>query len=284
MTLKNAFLRALLLAILLWTALFIFKLAIGDARILPAPSPAIFNPASNYDSVRKNYASQKQLADGLAQAGEAQKYEKVATIGQSTPNFDAGRAKVDGLIAASGGLTQYELQQGLPGARILYLTIGVPPAKFDSFIDDLRKIAKNTQLVIVKTDKTNEYRQLRARRETLEKTRKSLTDMAGAGGSIDERLKVQAQLTQVEDKLQDLGVALGDFNAENEFCTVKLTLAEATTQQGPSVAARAFRAFVWATKYFFFLAAGVFMLTLAVWLAALVGGLLFRLWKTATRE
>jgi uncharacterized protein YfcZ (UPF0381/DUF406 family) len=284
MTLKNAFLRALLLAFVLWTALFVFKFAIGEASVQSVTSPAIFNSASNFDGTRKNYASQKQLAVGLAQAGESQKYEKVATIGQSTPNFDAGRTKVDGLITASGGLTQYELQQGLPGARILHLTIGVPPAKFDSFIDELRKIAKNTQLVIVKTDKTNEYRQLRARRETLEKTRKSLTDMAGAGGSIDERLKVQAQLTQVEDKLQDLGVALGDFNAENEFCTVKLTLAEAAAQQGPSFAARAFRAFVWATEYFFFLAAGALMLALAVWLAALVAGLLFRLWKTVTRE
>jgi uncharacterized protein YfcZ (UPF0381/DUF406 family) len=191
---------------------------------------------------------------------------------------------LDALIAASAGLTQYELQQGLVGARILHLTIGVPPGKFDTFIDELRKIAKNTQLVIVKSDKTNEYRQLRARRDTLEKTRKALTEMAGSGGSIDERLKVQAQLTQVEDKLQDLGVALGDFNAENEFCTVKLTLTEIAAIQGPSLARRAFRAFVWATEYLFYLAGAVLTLTLAVWLTALIIGLLFRLWKSVARE
>src|SRR5258706_14057215 len=126
----------------------------------------------------------------------------MAPVGQSTSNFDADRAKVDALIVASNGLTQYELQQGLTGARILHLTIGVPPGKFDPFIEDIRKIAKNTHLVVVKTDKTNEYRQLRARRETLEKTRKALTEMAASGGSIDERLKVHAQLAQVEDKLQ----------------------------------------------------------------------------------
>jgi uncharacterized protein YfcZ (UPF0381/DUF406 family) len=284
MSLKKAFLRALLLALILWSALFVFKFAAGEHTIPPAAAPGYFNAASNFDTARKNYASQKQLADGLAQAGETQKYEKVATLGQSTPNFDADRVKVDALIAASSGITQYELQQGLPGARILYLTIGVPPAKFDPFIDELRKLAKNTQLVIVKTDKTNEFRQLRARRETLEKTRKALTQMASAGGSIEERLKVQAQLTQVEDKLQDLGVALGDFNAENEFCTVKLTLAETAARQGPSLVKQAFQAFVWATEYFFFIAAGVLMLTLAVWLTALITGLLVRLWKAAVRE
>jgi uncharacterized protein YfcZ (UPF0381/DUF406 family) len=172
----------------------------------------------------------------------------------------------------------------LTGARILHLTIGVPPGKFDPFIEDIRKIAKNTHLVIVKTDKTNEYRQLRARRETLEKTRKALTEMAASGGSIDERLKVQAQLTQVEDKLQDLGVSLGDFNAENEFCTVKLTLAEIAARRGPSFSARAFQAFVWATEYFLFLAAGFLMLMLALWLAVLVAGFLFRAWTKIARD
>ena len=66
-----------------------------------------------------------------------------------------------------------------------------------------RKIAKISYLAIVKTDKTNEYRQLRAKRETLEKALKALTDMAGAGGSVDERLKVQARLTEIEEKIQE---------------------------------------------------------------------------------
>jgi uncharacterized protein YfcZ (UPF0381/DUF406 family) len=285
MTFKKVVLRAFVLAIVLWTALFLFKFALGEREVF-VPDSQLFNSSANFDTGRKNYASLQNAGGGaLMQApGETQKYEKIATVGQSTSSFDADRTKADALIAASGGLTQYELQQGLPGARILYLTIGVPPGKFDSVIEDVRKIGKNTHLVIVKTDKTNEYRQLRARRETLEKTRKALTEMAGSGGSIDERLKVQAQLTEVEDKLQGLGVSLGDFNAENEFCTVKLTLSEIAAARGPSVPVRIFRAFVWATEYFFFLAAGLFMLTLALWLAVLVVGVIIRAWTKITRD
>jgi uncharacterized protein YfcZ (UPF0381/DUF406 family) len=286
MTFRRAVLRTLVLAVILWTALFLFKLTLGERELFFDDS-TLFNSSafSGFDNGRKNYASQKQMGDALTQApGETQKYERIATIGQSTTNFDTDRAKVDALIVASNGLTQYELQQGLAGARILHLTIGVPPGKFDSFIEDIRKFAKNTQLVIAKTDKTNEYRQLRARRETLEKTRKALTEMAASGGSIDERLKVQAQLTQVEDKLQDLGVSLGDFNAENEFCTVKLTLAEISARQGPSLSTRAFQSFVWATEYFLFLAAGFLMVTLALWLAVLVAGLLVRAWTKIARD
>jgi uncharacterized protein YfcZ (UPF0381/DUF406 family) len=262
----KALLRASLLAFAVLAALFILKFLTGE-RSIPPITGEHYPGSISFEMARKNYASQK-LSGGVIAPGDAQKYEKVATIGQSTSNFDADRAKVDALIASSGGLTQYEQQQGLAGHRTLQLGIGVPPAKFDLFIEEARKIAKLTSLTIVKTDKTNEYRQLRAKRETLEKALKALTDMAGAGGSVDERLKVQARLTEIEEKIQDLGVSLGDFNAENEFCTVKLTLAEIEPPLNSSAAARALRAFFWALEHFIFLAVGLFLLAFAAWLAA----------------
>ena len=270
-------LRASLLAFTVFGALFLLKFSTGERPIPPAPGE-LHSSAISFEMARKNYASQK-LNGGVIASGDAQKYEKVATIGQSTPNFDADRAKVDALIASSGGLTQYEQQQGLSGHRTLQLGIGVPPGKFDPFVEDARKIAKITYLAIVKTDKTNEYRQLRAKRETLEKALKALTEMASAGGSVDERLKVQSRLTEIEEKIQDLGVSLGDFNAENEFCTVKLTLAEIEPPLSPSVVARALRAFFWALEHFVFLAAGLLLLAFAVWIAARAVEAIARAWS-----
>jgi hypothetical protein len=74
---------------------------------------------------------------------------------------------------------------------------------------------------------------------------------------VDERLKVQARLTEIEEKIQDLGVSLGEFNAENEFCTVKLTLAEIEPPLSLTGAARAMGALFWALEHFIFLAAGL---------------------------
>jgi uncharacterized protein YfcZ (UPF0381/DUF406 family) len=267
---RKALVRASLLAVAILTGLFILKFSTAE-RTTPPITGEHYSGSVSFEMARKNYASQKQTG-GVIAPGDAQKYEKVATIGESTSNFDADRAKVDTLISSSGGLTQYEQQQGLSGHRTLQLGIGVPPAKFDSFVEEARKIAKVTYLAIVKTDKTNEYRQLRAKRETLEKALKALTDMAGAGGSVDERLKVQARLTEIEEKIQDLGVSLGDFNAENEFCTVKLTLAEIAPSLIPSMAARALRAFFWALEQFIFLATGLLVLAVAAWLAAMAVG------------
>ena len=282
MTLRKAFGRAAILAFLLFAALFIAKFAMeGSPRSSPAAGWS--SGSASFDTGRKNYASQRQSGEALAPS-DAQKYEKIATIGQSTSHFDADRAKVETLITAAAGLTQYEQQQGLDGHRTLYLGIGVPPAKFDAFIVDVRKIAKNTNLSVIKTDKTNEYRLLRARRETLDKSRKALLDMAASGGSLDERLKVQAQLTAVEDKIQDLGVSLGDFNAENEFCTVKLTLVESAAPRGLSVPMRAFQSFAWAVEYFLYVTVGFLFLALAVWLGVLALGLLVHTWKKIARD
>ena len=264
-------------------ALFIGKLATGDEAVSPSGNALQNSELSGIYIARKNYASQKQAGGNIAPA-DAQKYEKVATIGQSASDFDSDRAKIESLIASSGGITQYEQQQGLTGHRTLQLGIGVPPARFDSFVEEARKIAKVTYLAIVKTDKTNEYKQLRAKRETLEKARKALADMAASGGSVDERLKVQAKLTEVEDKLQDLGVSLGDFNADNEFCTVKLTLAESGAPHRRSLASRAFHAFAWALEEFLYMAIGLLLLAVAVWLATLTGGALVRAWTRMAKD
>ncbi len=274
---RKTLLRATLLAFAVLAALFLLKFLTGEKPIAPVTGE-FYSGAVSFEMARKNYASQKQIG-GVIAPGDAQKYEKIATIGQSTSNFDADRAKVDALIASSGGLTQYEQQQGLAGRRTLQLGIGVPPANFDSFIEVARKIAKVTYLAIVKTDRTNEYRQLRAKRETLEKALKALTDMAGAGGSVDERLKVQARLGEIEEKIQNLGVSLGDFNAENEFCTVKLTLAETVAPLSPSEAGRALTALVWALEHFIFLAVGLLFLAFAAWLVAHAVGAITRAWS-----
>jgi hypothetical protein len=277
MTPRKALLRAGILAFLVFIALFSLKFLTAEKAIAPVTAD-FYSGAVSFEMGRKNYASQKLSGGGVTPV-DAQKYEKVATIGHSTSDFDADRAKVDALIASSGGITQYERQQGLTGHRTLQLGIGVPPAKFDSFVEEARKIAKITSLAIVKTDKTNEYRQLRAKRESLEKALKALTDMAGAGGSVDERLKVQARLSEIEDKIQDLGVSLGDFNAENEFCTVKLTLAEIEPSLDPSAVAHALGAFFWALEHFIYLAVGFLFLTFAAWLGAHAVEAIARAWR-----
>ena len=132
MTKKRAFERGAILAAALLALLFIGKLATGEEVASPQGNAWLNDSAGSFSYSRKNYASEKK-AGGNIQPSDAQKYEKVATIGQATSDFDADRAKIDSLIASSGGLTQYEQQQGLAGHRTVQLGIGVPPSSFEVF-------------------------------------------------------------------------------------------------------------------------------------------------------
>lgn len=281
----NAARRAALLAIAVFVALIAARLW-SDALGTETPGSEHSGMAYGFELSRKNYAGfSKTGSDSRSQLpGDVQKYEKVATLSETTAAFEDTRRKVEDLISSVDGLIQYENLLGLTGRRVLHLGVGVPPVKFDGFIEALLKLARLTSLSIVKNDKTNEYRELRARRETLEKARQALVDLGASGGSVDERLKVQSRLTELEGKIQELGVSLGDFDSENQFCTVKLTLEERPAPGGTSWPGRLFAALTWSIPYFAMLAGGFLMLCLALWLGALTLGVALRTSRHLTRD
>jgi hypothetical protein len=283
---KSVVIRAAIVAAVVFAALFAAALTLIDPQPSSGYGSGYYSSSGDFQVSRKNYASLKNSGGGLTAQplGDVQKYEKVATLSQSTNAFDAAKAKIEALIAASNGLVQYENLTGLSGYRALHLGVGVPPAKFDGFIQEAGKLAELTGLSIVKNDKTNEYRELRAKRETLEKARKALVELGNSGGSVEERLKVQGQLTELEQKIQGLGVSLGDFDSENEFCTVKLSLQEIGAPRASSWPARALSALGWAMAGFAGLAGGFLMICAALWIGALALGMAIRISRSLASE
>ncbi len=281
---RMSLLRAMILAAALFLALFSAKLALTPSRSgLTDSGPfgaselrQLSAPQEQSEKSRKNYASsggQSAPPTGVRPpSGESQKYEKIATLAQSTTAYDDDRAKVSGAIEAHGGIVQIERAAGLTGRRSVYLGIGVPPDKFEAFIAVLQTIGTSTQIDVVKNDKTNDYLELKARRTTLEKARAALDGIAASGGSIDERIKLQGRLTEIEEKIQALGVSLGEFDAQNELCTVRLTLTERKPPRPESIAARAFDALAWTAWVYAGIASGFLLMTGALWFAAALFG------------
>jgi hypothetical protein len=277
---------AILLAIAIFLALFIFRLAsngqepvsIGDFAFdggYPAQS-------RSFEFSKNNYATAPKLVGPSGQAiGDSQKYEKIATLTEVTRDYDADRKRVDDLIASQQGIVQFERATGLAGRRTLFLGVGVPPDHFDAFIDAVKAIGANAQVEIIKNDKTNEYLQLRAKRATLEKARAGLEALQSTGGSTDERIHVQSQLTDIEEHIQELGVSLGEFDSQNELCTVKLTLQEKAGQVSRSWARRIADALEWACIRYALLGVGFLSLVVGAWLAASLSRFVYRLTKSA---
>ena len=178
-----------------------------------------------------------------------QKYEKTATIKSRSTKFEEDEKKLRTKVKSYNAIIQYEENSGQKGDRELHLSIGIPPEKFDTFYVEVLAIAKVKAKEITKIDKTNEFKNLNARKASLESMRQSLLEIKRQSGRIEEYVNLQNRILEIEQELQNLGVSLGSFDEENEFCTVRLSLFETYDVQ-ISLLHRVKVAFEWATQYY----------------------------------
>jgi len=203
------------------------------------------------DNVKKNYASDNQVNfTPNASFASLQKYEKTATVVTKASDFEKDVEAIKSLTELFKGVIQYEQNTGKKGNRQVELFIGINPQKFDSFYTKIQSIGQIKSTEITKIDKTNEYQQLNAKKTSLQKNLALLNDLKSRGGAIGDYIQLHDKILQVELQLQELGVELGNFDAENEFCTVKFSLFEAATAQRIGFGQRIKVALEWTIKYY----------------------------------
>lgn len=193
------------------------------------------------ESIKRNYASDDYKKGGFEKSSEPQTdgvqepsgggasqqmFEKIARLKNKSSEFEQDEKIIRSSVKKHNGLIQYEHNEGNPGDRELHLSIGVPPENFDAMITELKKIGRLKSIQVTKYDKTNEYRNLNAHKASLEKTRNTLTELKSKEGKIDEYITLSNRILEIEEQLQELGVSLGDFDKENEFCTIQITVSE----------------------------------------------------------
>lgn len=226
----NRKLRRLILTLLLgFLILFVFRLIHGyTVDVTEISNHTHF--LGDMSEIGRNYASKsykvKSNPVNQSMVKVDQKYEKIANINTKSNKFDQEETSIRNSIKENDAIIQFEQKNGNAGARRLSLLIGVPPDNFDKLYEQLIKIGKVQSKQITKKDKTNEYKELKAKKNSLEKIRNSLVELKTKGGKIEEYVNLENRILEIEQQLQDLGVNLGDFDLENEFCTVKFYLME----------------------------------------------------------
>ncbi len=230
-TLKKKLKKGVFYLILLFIILFVFRIFYGYTEYpnAIAQSNTFFEEIG---SSRVNYASKKykmksnNTNNSQNVINVDQKYEKIATVNTKSSEFEKEKGLLDKEIKRQEAIIQFEQNSGNKGNRRLQLLIGVQPEKFDSLYVSLSKIGKVQSKEITKKDKTNEYKQLNAKKESLLKIRISLIELKSKGGKIQEYIDLENRILSIEEELQGLGVQLGNYDEENEFCTIKFSLIE----------------------------------------------------------
>ncbi len=260
---KKRFKKLIGWLVLIFVVLFAFRFIYGYTKKIED----IPNQSQFFETVlqtRKNYASKKYKVSTNAGAAASinvdQKYEKIAEIKSKSSAFEEEEALARKKAQKYNALIQFEQKSGNKGHRKLNLVIGVPPEHFDSLYQQLIKIGKVQAKQITKKDKTNEYKELNAKKQSLEKTRASLVALKTKGGKIEEFMGLENRILDIEQQLQGLGVSLGDFDDENEFCTVQFSLLEGKELK-IGIMQRVKVALEWTIKTYLRLMATLFFLT-----------------------
>ncbi|GAA3602037.1 DUF4349 domain-containing protein [Flavivirga amylovorans] len=227
---KRRLKKGIVYLILIFIILFVFRIFYGYSV-----SPNVIASSNTFfeeiASSRVNYASKKYKMQSNTSSAQNiinvdQKYEKIATVNTKSSEFEKEKSLLDEEIKRQEAIIQFEQNSGNKGNRRLQLLIGVQPEKFDSLYVSLSKIGKVQSKEITKKDKTNEYKQLNAKKESLLKIRNSLIELKSKGGKIEEYINLENRILSIEEELQGLGVQLGNYDEENEFCTIKFSLIE----------------------------------------------------------
>ncbi|MCU0436749.1 MAG: DUF4349 domain-containing protein [Raineya sp.] len=273
---KTRFWRLFAFSSLSFVVLFVFRLVYGyletDTNHMEGNHNNFF---SSIENTRKNYASEKKMMNNTnvqeqANIASSQKFEKTASIQTKSSEFEKDEKNIKAKTKEFNAVIQYEQNLGQKGNRQVHLLIGVNPSVFDAFYAETQKIGLVKSMQITKVDKTNEYKQLNAKKASLEKTLQSLLELKSRTGQITDFVALHDKILDIERQLQELGVELGNFDVENEFCTVKFSLYEGETQKKISLIHRVKVALEWTIKYFAVFMFSVILLGIAVFIILLV--------------
>jgi hypothetical protein len=283
--LKKNLKKIVLCLVLMFLVLFIFRLTYGyTKKYNDTPKQTHF--FENISNSKRNYASKKyKLKSNQGNQTSIkvdQKYEKIAEIKTKSSTFKQEEKIARNKIEKFNALIQFEQKSGNKGSQKLNLVIGVPPENFDSLYLQLIKIGGLQAKQITKKDKTNEYKELNAKKKSLEKTRASLIELKSKGGKIDEYMDLENRILEIEQQLQGLGVSLGDFDDENEFCTVQFSLLEGKEIK-IGLMTRLKVAFEWTVNMYLKLMSTLFFITLFAYLI-LIGIEKFKLLERITNK
>ncbi|MBN1525886.1 MAG: DUF4349 domain-containing protein [Spirochaetales bacterium] len=193
----------------------------------------VFQPGNSYYSgkipARNNYIT--ELAVNEMGISLEQKYEKIAELYSTTADFEKEKKNIFERIFKYTAVVQSENTVENNNTRNMNLVIGIDPDKFSEFVDDLKQSIPIDNLSITKTDKTKEYREMLASKNSLEKMRNSLMALKSKSGDIDEFIKLEEKILSIEQQIQTMGVNLGQFDSEKSLSTVKISLQEISSRQ-----------------------------------------------------
>lgn len=251
----------------------------------PAPAPTVAT-VDKVDDVTK-----------LANAPAVDPNRKVIRTGRIdlvVAAYDDARAKLDALLAATGGYvdsTQVQHYQGAVSSATLVLRI--PQAQFGALVPKLRELGEISAENTAAEDVTDQYVDVAARLASAKTLEKRLLELAAERGSgVEALLAVERELARVRGEIESYEGRMRQWNDQIAMSTLTLQIAT----RAPAIAAvpepglgtritSGFAESISAMKDFF-ASASVALVSLLPWLVFLIPAFVFgrRLYRRHAKQ
>jgi hypothetical protein len=154
-------------------------------------------------------------------------YEKHAQLALGSAAFDDDLAQIRKAVDNEKAAVFNEKNTGTAPERRITLEIGVAPERFDALLAKLRATGRLESINVQQRDRTGEFRRLTGQRQALKSYLQSVLKLREVKtASIDDALKLEQKIQEIEKELQNLGAQLGDFVGKESYYNLYVTLFE----------------------------------------------------------
>lgn len=208
------------------------------AFTLPYPQLLRSSPSLSLPFLERNRTANnlKQLGLGLmplqllleqANVEQIRVYERSGQLALATDAFDDDESQIRSAVTAHQALVLDEQSSGMVRERRLFLALGIQPGRFDALMNQLRGVGRLESVSVQQRDRTDEFQRLHAQRQSLEKHHAAVLQLREAKNlSIDDTLRLEERLQDIDKELQTLGAQLGDLLSKESLYHVYVTLFE----------------------------------------------------------
>ncbi|MBS4022004.1 MAG: DUF4349 domain-containing protein [Dethiobacter sp.] len=199
-----------------------------------APAPSMPPSGPSYDRAGPEYGEQGPYAppskDSSAGGAAQQRIIQNAERSYDVEDMDKALAELQTALRAAGGIVADSHQSGRKGEfRSASLTLRVPAASFDSFLDEVEKVGKFTSGRKYIHDVTMQYIDLEARIRNLERQEERLLDVLDRADTVEDILRVEQELSRIRGQLESFTAEFRYLRDRVEYSTVHIYLRETAT-------------------------------------------------------
>ena len=187
------------------------------------------------EAAEAEVGSGSESDSSLRQAQDGEKIVYTANLSMQTLGYEESVRSIKEKIRGAGGFIEseyesdsntYWYEEGSRGVRSLDLTVRIPSAKFESFLDSLEGDGKITGKSVNAQNISQVYNDTESTKKALEVERDRLLLMMDKAETIEDMIAVEARLSEVERELNTYRTSLSAMDRDVEYSTVYITLKE----------------------------------------------------------